>query len=103
MSNSLRFRLPPRTLPPNNAPLVSIFNSLRFRLLLMLATVVIVTVGIAALVGSWAITSQFESFVKEGGTMSVRCFDPVSYTHLRAHETVLDLVCRLLLDKKKCL
>ena len=25
----------------------------------------------------------------------------VSYTHLRAHETVLDLVCRLLLDKKK--
>src|SRR5665811_32121 len=23
----------------------------------------------------------------------------VSYTHLRAHETVLDLVCRLLLDK----
>ena len=28
-------------------------------------------------------------------------FQPVSYTHLRAHETVLDLVCRLLLEKKK--
>ena len=27
--------------------------------------------------------------------------DSVSYTHLRAHETVLDLVCRLLLEKKK--
>src|SRR5665811_1815746 len=27
--------------------------------------------------------------------------EPVSYTHLRAHETVLDLVCRLLLAKKK--
>ncbi len=26
--------------------------------------------------------------------------DPVSYTHLRAHETVLDIVCRLLLEKK---
>ena len=26
---------------------------------------------------------------------------PVSYTHLRAHETVLDIVCRLLLNKKK--
>ena len=26
---------------------------------------------------------------------------PVSYTHLRAHETVLDLVCRLLLETKK--
>ena len=28
---------------------------------------------------------------------------PVSYTHLRAHETVLDLVCRLLLENKKFL
>ena len=27
-------------------------------------------------------------------------FEAVSYTHLRAHETVLDLVCRLLLEKK---
>ena len=29
------------------------------------------------------------------------CYMAVSYTHLRAHETVLDLVCRLLLEKKK--
>ena len=28
-------------------------------------------------------------------------YHPVSYTHLRAHETVLDLVCRLLLEKKQ--
>ena len=27
--------------------------------------------------------------------------ESVSYTHLRAHETVLDLVCRLLLEKQK--
>ena len=26
--------------------------------------------------------------------------EAVSYTHLRAHETVLDIVCRLLLEKK---
>src|SRR5665811_2344803 len=33
--------------------------------------------------------------------MPSRCFTrAVSYTHLRAHETVLDLVCRLLLEKK---
>ena len=34
---------------------------------------------------------------------AVRCRAPapVSYTHLRAHETVLDLVCRLLLEKTK--
>ena len=30
-----------------------------------------------------------------------RALAAVSYTHLRAHETVLDLVCRLLLEKKK--
>ena len=29
--------------------------------------------------------------------------EAVSYTHLRAHETVLDLVCRLLLEKKTTL
>ena len=34
--------------------------------------------------------------VREYPTISV----PVSYTHLRAHETVLDIVCRLLLANK---
>src|SRR5450756_2911780 len=29
------------------------------------------------------------------------CTSPISYTHLRAHETRHDLVCRLLLEKKK--
>ena len=33
--------------------------------------------------------------------LDIRGSLPVSYTHLRAHETVLDLVCRLLLEKKK--
>ena len=48
------------------------------------------------------------SALKMGGKIIVNTdgFDarnlrPVSYTHLRAHETVLDLVCRLLLEKKK--
>ena len=31
---------------------------------------------------------------------SVEGIKSVSYTHLRAHETVLDIVCRLLLEKK---
>ena len=35
------------------------------------------------------------------GEEGIDKFYPVSYTHLRAHETVLDLVCRLLLEKKK--
>ena len=34
------------------------------------------------------------------GAVCVLDSNPVSYTHLRAHETVLDLVCRLLLEKK---
>ena len=34
-------------------------------------------------------------------TRSLKSQYAVSYTHLRAHETVLDLVCRLLLEKKK--
>ena len=40
--------------------------------------------------------------VSEMGALAVDMVDraPVSYTHLRAHETVLDLVCRLLLEKK---
>eukprot|EP00656_Telonema_subtile_P008452 TRINITY_DN13945_c0_g1_i1.p1 TRINITY_DN13945_c0_g1~~TRINITY_DN13945_c0_g1_i1.p1 ORF type:complete len:423 (-),score=100.54 TRINITY_DN13945_c0_g1_i1:11-1279(-) len=36
-----------------------------------------------------------------GGKNDYDALAPVSYTHLRAHETVLDLVCRLLLEKKK--
>ena len=38
--------------------------------------------------------------LKSGKTGNIK-YNPVSYTHLRAHETVLDLVCRLLLEKKK--
>ena len=34
-------------------------------------------------------------------TFGLALLEPVSYTHLRAHATVLDLVCRLLLEKKK--
>src|SRR5665648_701807 len=32
--------------------------------------------------------------------LHITLFNPVSYTHLRAHETRHDLVCRLLLEKK---
>ena len=35
-----------------------------------------------------------------GANINVLSGSAVSYTHLRAHETVLDLVCRLLLEKK---
>ena len=51
---------------------------------------------------SWYIPSFFYGV---GGTMfgpdGTDGSVPVSYTHLRAHETRHDLVCRLLLEKKK--
>eukprot|EP00658_Telonema_sp_P-2_P032189 TRINITY_DN23898_c0_g1_i2.p1 TRINITY_DN23898_c0_g1~~TRINITY_DN23898_c0_g1_i2.p1 ORF type:complete len:940 (-),score=247.69 TRINITY_DN23898_c0_g1_i2:62-2881(-) len=37
----------------------------------------------------------------EDCTTAITVFEPVSYTHLRAHETPEHLVCRLLLEKKK--
>ena len=41
-----------------------------------------------------------EALTLEGERSIVLTLGAVSYTHLRAHETVLDLVCRLLLEKK---
>ena len=46
---------------------------------------------------TWPATTTQTVLWDVSGTSSA----PVSYTHLRAHETVLDLVCRLLLEKKK--
>src|SRR5664280_1988655 len=39
---------------------------------------------------------DWETIPSERWLEAVSGADPVSYTHLRAHETVLDLVCRLL-------
>eukprot|EP00831_Metopus_contortus_P001016 TRINITY_DN10364_c0_g1_i2.p1 TRINITY_DN10364_c0_g1~~TRINITY_DN10364_c0_g1_i2.p1 ORF type:complete len:107 (+),score=22.81 TRINITY_DN10364_c0_g1_i2:114-434(+) len=47
---------------------------------------------------------QSQNFFCENQQIDVKFRDirkPVSYTHLRAHETSLHLVCRLLLEKKK--
>ena len=46
-------------------------------------------------------TYWFESWYENWSMPKEATYGAVSYTHLRAHETVLDLVCRLLLDKKK--
>ena len=51
--------------------------------------------------------SFLNDFIKKNNFEEINFFEiedkpfAVSYTHLRAHETVLDLVCRLLLEKKK--
>ena len=38
--------------------------------------------------------------IEDSGSQIKVCEGAVSYTHLRAHETEADLVCRLLLEKK---
>eukprot|EP00658_Telonema_sp_P-2_P008380 TRINITY_DN13157_c0_g1_i1.p1 TRINITY_DN13157_c0_g1~~TRINITY_DN13157_c0_g1_i1.p1 ORF type:complete len:102 (-),score=31.43 TRINITY_DN13157_c0_g1_i1:15-320(-) len=43
----------------------------------------------------------FSSGYLDVSVRRVRLLKPVSYTHLRAHETPEHLVCRLLLEKKK--
>ena len=46
-------------------------------------------------------TMAHRSFWKNRNMEKVQEIMTVSYTHLRAHETGRNLVCRLLLEKKK--
>ena len=50
-------------------------------------------IAVASAVGEWALADD--------SGLEVDALNAVSYTHLRAHETVLDLVCRLLLENTK--
>ena len=54
----------------------------------------------AAVLGA-AVKGDFSGAVEKFKAVDWAFFIPVSYTHLRAHETVLDLVCRLLLETKQ--
>ena len=49
-----------------------------------------------------AVNCMHDSMTGAGGGVAMvnMLLGAVSYTHLRAHETVLDIVCRLLLEKK---
>ena len=89
----------------------------RRRRLIVLA---VVAVGFVVGAAVWAfgfgrnLSGNFEAAVNRSEEAEVReatvvvpeedyviDIDPVSYTHLRTHETVLELGCRLLLEKKK--
>ena len=54
--------------------------------------------GIIAVEVSLKVVKPETAQNKEAG---IKVLVPVSYTHLRAHETGRNLVCRLLLEKKK--
>ena len=57
-------------------------------------------VGVALHIHASNLARRSQLIQRAGGRVLQEA-SPVSYTHLRAHETVLDLVCRLLLEKKK--
>ena len=81
----------------NNVPSDGLINLTHLIYVLHAASVVIGIAGSATVVGSFvfglpSIVAVILNYVKRS--------DAVSYTHLRAHETVLDLVCRLLLENK---
>src|SRR5664280_1483419 len=65
--------------------------------LIILGSIAVVVTVLDYIVPLWG-TKKFggSKYGTKGATVG-----SVSYTHLRAHETVLDLVCRLLLEKKK--
>ena len=50
---------------------------------------------------NWDYTMKGLARICKDGIDSISGGIPVSYTHLRAHETGRNLVCRLLLEKKK--
>src|SRR5680860_1289097 len=49
----------------------------------------------------YAVVIRTRSYLHQSAEQRLRRVGPVSYTHLRAHETDSYLVCRLLLEKKK--
>src|SRR5450756_276292 len=57
--------------------------------------------SIKELAHRWYPKAYYTAPEKKGGHRALADILAVSYTHLRAHETRHDLVCRLLLEKKK--
>ena len=79
-------RRPPRSTLDRSSAASDVYK----RQLLFVALAAVVSLVPVPFV-SWSAGSTVNLFEPDNG--------PVSYTHLRAHETVLDLVCRLLLEK----
>ena len=86
----------PNALPPpkGRGPL------LRFLLQFnqVLVYILLVATAIKLAVGAWTDAAVIFGVIFLNAVIG---FIPVSYTHLRAHETPEHLVCRLLLEKKK--
>ena len=89
--------------PPIEDPLRRRFVLVSVAMGIFLATIdsSIVNVSLPTMVDQLKTTFSLVQWVVLGYLLTVTTLLSVSYTHLRAHETVLDLVCRLLLEKTK--
>ena len=65
-----------------------------------LVAISLLVIAIDQISKAWALNSLADRDIEGPFGSSLRLVS-VSYTHLRAHETREDLVCRLLLEKKK--
>src|SRR5450756_407246 len=74
--------------------LTGILNAYYIQLIILAGINIVMTVSLGMVNG---FTGQFS--IGHAGFMAVGAYTSVSYTHLRAHETRHDLVCRLLLEK----
>src|SRR5678815_1070306 len=63
--------------------------------------IVLEAVATPPLLASATLTEPTAFTTCDSGVLADAALAPVSYTHLRAHETPEQLVCRLLLQKKK--
>mgnify|MGYP003376590335 CR=1 FL=1 len=71
----------------------------RYHQLNVLSTVIDCTIGLVYIGLAFFVNKKPYTAVLVGLILYITTIVPVSYTHLRPHETVLDNVCRLLLDK----
>ena len=99
----LSFRTGLLSLVPNVVPILALFAVMGFAGIdLNISTAMIAAIRVRRLMSP---STRSRPHARSGSPgvrrLSRSCVEAVSYTHLRAHETVLDLVCRLLLEKKK--
>ena len=73
-------------------------KNIRYGLLGLLAVAVVALTGGSFYMLGYSLTPKDNKGKDIPGSYE---YMPVSYTHLRAHETGRNLVCRLLLEKKK--
>src|SRR5674536_380084 len=91
----------------NRSALLAVLGAIIISIFCIIGAVISFVTGwqltFSAYVMSLAVVFAFRLLVLMATTMkgAVRNIGPVSYTHLRAHETPEHLVCRLLLEKKK--